>query len=114
MRLRGDGLMKLYEPAILAIALLASVTPATSAQSQPASQARESTDAYIRRLAGAPASSAVGDIEIVDVGHHPLDTMISIAATHTSKGWHVSYACAASPGCASGQDHVVKEYDLSP
>jgi len=78
-----------------------------------ADSARESTDLYIRRLAGLPASSARGDIQILDVGHLPMSTMISIVANHTRSGWRVSYACAASPYCAAGQDHLAKDYSLS-
>jgi hypothetical protein len=72
----------------------------------------EPTDIYIRRLAGLPASTAVGEISIVDVGHMPMDTMISIVANRNGRGWHASYACAASPFCAAGADHISEEYDL--
>lgn len=75
---------------------------------------RESTDIYIRRLAGLPAASAKGEIEITDVGHDPLSTMLSIVGNRTKNGWTVSYACAASPHCAPGSDHVAKSYTLSP
>ena len=74
---------------------------------------REPTDVYIRRLADLPAASADGQIEIIDVGHGPLDTMLSIVANRTDKGWSVSYACAASPHCASNQDHRAEAYILS-
>lgn len=78
----------------------------------------ESTDVYIRRLAGLSAPSTKGDIQIVDVGHLPMSTMISIVASYSPTGWHVSYACAQSPGCTPAhsfsQDHIAKEYDLSP
>ena len=74
---------------------------------------REPTSVYIRRLAGLPAESANGQVEIIDVGHGPLDTMLSIVANRTSKGWSVSYACASSPHCAPGQDHRAVSYALS-
>ena len=74
---------------------------------------REPTDIYIRRLAGLPAESASGQIEIIDVGHGPLDPMLSIVANRTDKGWSVSYACASSPRCAPDQDHKAMSYLLS-
>ena len=74
---------------------------------------REPTSVYIRRLAGLPAESANGQVEIIDVGHGPLDTMLSIVANRTNKGWSVSYACASSPHCAPGQDHRAVSYALS-
>ena len=75
---------------------------------------REPTSVYIRRLAGLPASSAIGDIMLVDVGHMPLDTMISIVAKRNGDTWHVSLVCAASPYCTKGADHAASEYDLAP
>ena len=78
------------------------------------SSAREATDVYIRRLAGLPPESARGEIEIIDVGHDPMSTMLSIVGNRTDKGWMVSYACAASPHCARGVDHIARTYALSP
>ena len=75
---------------------------------------REPTDVHIRRLAGLPPASAKGQIEIIDVGHDPLSTMLSIVGNRTANGWSVSYACAASPHCAPGADHLAKSYTLSP
>ena len=75
---------------------------------------REPTDVHIRRLAGLPAASAKGQIEIVDVGHDPLSTMLSIVGNRTASGWSVSYACAMSPHCAPGTDHLAKAYVLTP
>jgi hypothetical protein len=69
-------------------------------------------DVYIRRLAGLSAASAIGDIRITDVGHHPSDTMISIVAKRTDSGWQVSYACAGSPQCGDGTDHSARSYTL--
>ncbi|MDP1027504.1 hypothetical protein Q5H91_09795 [Sphingomonas sp. KR1UV-12] len=71
-------------------------------------------DVRIRRLAGLPASSAEGQVRILDVGHHPSDAMVSIVARHTQKGWAVSYACAESPYCAVDADHDARSYTLSP
>ena len=68
----------------------------------------------IRRLAGLPAQSARGEIEILDIGHHPMDTMISIVARRGPDAWTVSYACALSPHCAPGQDHLARDYVLAP
>ncbi len=73
----------------------------------------ETTSVYIRRLAGLPAESANGQVEIIDVGHGPLDTMLSIVANRTDKGWSVSFACASSPHCAPGEDHKAVSYALS-
>ena len=91
-------------------AALASCVCAASAQTAP----RERTDVYIRRLAGLPASSADGQIEIIDVGHDPMSTMLSIVGNKTEQGWHISYACAASPQCAPPVDHKAVAYTLSP
>lgn len=77
------------------------------------STGRDVTDVRIRRLAGLPAESARGQIEILDVGHHPMDTMLSIVARRTATGWSVSYVCAESPACAEGSDHLAKAYSLS-
>jgi hypothetical protein len=74
----------------------------------------EATDVHIRRLAGLAAATAKGQIEIIDVGHDPLSTMLSIVGNRTASGWSISYACAASPHCARGADHLAKTYTLSP
>jgi hypothetical protein len=97
------------QPALVGLA--AAVLPApTVAQVTP----REPTDVYIRRLAGLPAASSKGQIQIIDVGHDPLSTMLSIVGNRSADGWSVSYACAASPHCASNADHLAKSYTLSP
>src|SRR5665213_1400092 len=80
------------------------------AQAAPASVP---TDIFIREQAGLPAAWAKGEIEILDVGHHPLDTMISIVANRAADGWHVSYACAQSPHGAAGADHLAREYVMA-
>lgn len=74
---------------------------------------REPTDLYIRRLAGLPPETARGQIEIIDVGHDPMSTMLSIVGNRTRAGWEVSYACAASPQCAKASDHTARTYKLS-
>src|SRR5438045_2572137 len=73
---------------------------------------REPTDVYIRRLAGLPAESAKGQIQIIDTGHDPMGTMLSIVGNRTDKGWVVSYACAMSPHCAPSADHLARTYTL--
>jgi hypothetical protein len=77
------------------------------------SASREPTDVHIRRLAGLPADSVKGDIEIIEVGHHPMETMLSIVGNRTKAGWAVSFACASSPQCGAGTDHAAKSYTLS-
>ena len=74
---------------------------------------REPTEVFIRREAGLPAASARGQIEILDVGHHAMETMLSIVASRRLGRWRVSYACAESPACAPGADHLALAYDLS-
>ena len=98
--------------AFVAVTLLACATPPAHAQAPPG---QETTDVYIRRKAGLSAASAKGDIEIIDVGHHPLDTMLSIVANHGPSGWRVSYACAESPHCGENdEDHSASNYILTP
>lgn len=92
-----------------AVAALCFATPAL-AQVSP----REPTDVHIRRLAGLSAATAKGQVEIIDVGHDPLSTMLSIVGNRTPGGWSVSYACAGSPHCAPGADHLANAYTLSP
>jgi hypothetical protein len=95
---------------VLAIGITMLLSPSAL---QGQSEAPEQTDVYIRRLAGLPAESARGQIEIVDVGHHPLDTMLSIVGNRTEAGWTISYACAMSSSCAPGADHLAMVYTLS-
>lgn len=85
----------------------------TSSTTFSQSDAREPTDVYIRRLAGLSPESARGQIEIIDVGHNPLSTMLSVVGSRTDKGWAVSYACASSPNCAPDADHAAMVYTLS-
>jgi hypothetical protein len=93
------------------VCLAGAVLPASAfAQASP----REPTDVYIRRLAGLPAESAKGQIQIIDVGHDPLSTMLSIVGNRSAGRWSVSYACAASPHCAPNADHLAESYTLSP
>jgi hypothetical protein len=94
----------------MAMVIIAAVAAPTLAQpSTP-----EPTDVHIRNLAGLPAESAKGQIQIIDVGHGPMSTMLSIVGNRTENGWAISYACAASPHCAPGADHAAKSYTLSP
>jgi len=85
--------------------LLAAAAPGAAADAP-----RESTDIYIRRQVGLPPESARGQIAILDVGHNPMDTMLSIVARRSGSGWRVSYACAQSPYCGP---HPVRDYVLS-
>jgi hypothetical protein len=50
---------------------------------------------------------------VVDVGHRPLDTMLSIVGHRTADGWRVSYVCAQSPACDPKHFVLAKEFDLS-
>ena len=95
----------------LAMTGLAGLCSASAGLAQASS--REPTDVYIRRLAGLPAPTAQAEIEIIDIGHDPMSTMLSIAANRSKDGWQVSYACAKSPHCAPGADHLAKSYTLS-
>ena len=93
--------------------LIGAVTMTQAPQALAQTAQREPTDIYIRRLAGLTAESANGQIEIIDVGHGPLDTMLSIVANRTDKGWSVSYVCSSSPYCGPNQDHRAVSYVLS-
>jgi hypothetical protein len=102
-------MLRSTEAALVSLAALC-MSASVFAQVAP----REPTDVRIRRLAGLPAASAKGQIEIIDVGHDPLSTMLSIVGNRTATGWSVSCACAESPHCAPGADHLAKSYTLSP
>ena len=102
-------MLRFEQAALMVIAAVVMSAPGL-AETNP----REATDVYIRRLAGLPAASAKGQIEIIDVGHDPLSKMISIVGNRGADGWSVSFACAASPHCAPGADHLAKSYALSP
>lgn len=71
------------------------------------------TEDSIRRAAGLDPVSAADQIRILDVGHHPLDTMTSITANRVGARWRGSYACAFSPRCGDGVDHDARGYTLS-
>lgn len=93
--------------------LLPTLLLIASATALAQSQSGEPTDLYIRRLAGLPPETARGQIQIIDVGHDPMSTMLSIVGNRTRTGWEVSYACAASPHCAAGSDHAARTYKIS-
>jgi hypothetical protein len=99
---------------ILLIAFMALAASTGSSTCQEAAPQKESTLNYIRRNAGLPPRTTRGQIEIVDVGHDPLSTMIAIAADRMADGWSVSYACASSPYCAPDHRPVAREYALNP
>jgi len=73
---------------------------------------RPTVDVYIRSQAGLPPSSAHGEIEVVDLGHHALDAVLSIVGHRTASGWRVSYVCAQSPACDPKHFVLAKEFDL--
>ncbi|AXJ94749.1 hypothetical protein DM480_03790 [Sphingomonas sp. FARSPH] len=93
---------------MLVVAAAAMIAQAGIAADAP----REPTDVHIRRLAGLPADSARGQVEILDVGHDPMSTMLSIVGRRTADGWRVSYACAGSLACRPGSDHAAVDYAL--
>ena len=95
-----------------AVIALAMAALGLSARAQE--PARPTADVYIRSQAGLPASSAKGEIELIDLGHNPLDTMLSIVGHRTAAGWRVSYVCAQSPACDRQHFVLAKEFDLSP
>ena len=94
--------------ATMVFALLPLAAPGQAPPPPPAP-----TAIVIRRAAGLSADTARGAIEIVDVGHSPLSTMLSIVGRRDGPRWHVSYACAESSACAAGTDHRVADYALS-
>ncbi len=81
--------------------LMLASSPALAQVAPPVGPPHEPADVYIRHKAGLPPGSAKGNIEILDVGHSPFSTMLSIVANRTPQGWHVSYACAGSEGCTA-------------
>lgn len=91
---------------LLAAVGLAMFGPAAHPQDRP------TTDLIIRSQAGLPASSASGDIQLIDVGHNPMSPMVSIVGRRTPGGWHVSYACASSPACDQKHFVLAKAFDL--
>lgn len=114
----GKGLMPRTMIVAAALAAAALVQPAvaqpTGAQSSGAlAPQRPTIDVYIRSQAGLPPSSAKGEIQVVDVGQHALDVVLSIVGHRTASGWRVSYVCAQSPGCDPKKFMLVKDFDLS-
>jgi hypothetical protein len=105
MPIAREVLSKTFAAAALAAAL------GHPALAQPP---RPTVDVYVREQAGLPASSARGEIEVVEVGHTPLDKVLSIVGHRTTGGWRVSYVCAQSPGCDPKKFMLVKEFDLAP
>ena len=77
-------------------------------------QERPTADVYIRSQAGLPASSAKGEIEVIDLGRQSLDKMLSIVGHRTADGWRVSYVCAQSPACDPKHFILAKDFALSP
>jgi hypothetical protein len=74
---------------------------------------RPTVDVYIRSQAGLPPSSARGDLEVVHMGEHALDPVLSIVGHRTAGGWRVSYVCAQSARCDPKKFILAKEFDLS-
>jgi len=93
------------------IAALAAVALGSAVRAQPP---RPTIDVYVRSQAGLPPSSARGEIEIVEVGHNPLDTVLSIVGHRTANGWRVSYVCGQSPACDPKRFMLAKAFDLPP
>jgi hypothetical protein len=93
--------------------VLAGLAAAALGQPVAAQPERPTVDVYVRSQAGLPASSARGEIEVVDVGRHALDLVLSIVGRRTATGWRVSYVCAQSPGCDPKKFMLAKEFDLS-
>jgi len=93
---------------IVVLGMAAFALPALAQQQKP------TVDVYIRSQAGLPPSSARGEIEVVDLGHHALDAVLSIVGHRTASGWRVSYVCAQSPACDPKHFLLAKEFDLPP
>jgi hypothetical protein len=98
--------------AVATLAMAACVLSA-EAQAQAPGPARPTADVYIRSQAGLPPSSARGEIEVVDLGSHELDIMLSIVGHRTATGWRVSYVCAQSPGCDPKRFVLAKDFALT-
>jgi hypothetical protein len=98
----------------LVLALAGVTALAQPAFAQPAfgKPDRPTVDVYIRSQAGLPASSARGDLEVVHMGEHSLDAVLSIVGHRTSGGWRISYVCAQSPSCDPKKFLLAKEFDL--
>jgi len=98
---------------VLVLAGMAALAQAASAQPALTVPDRPTVDVYIRSQAGLPASSARGDLEVVHMGEHSLDAVISIVGHRTPGGWRISYVCAQSPSCDPKKFILAKEFDLS-
>lgn len=97
---------------VLALAAGAALGQPAFAQPTFGKPERPTVDVYIRSQAGLPASSARGDIEVVRMGEHALDAVLSIVGHRTADGWRVSYVCAQSPSCDPKKFILAKEFDL--
>lgn len=95
------------------LAALAMAALGLSGRAQAQDQSRPTADVYIRSQAGLPPSTARGEIEVLDIGHNPTDTMLSIVGHRTASGWKVSYVCAQSPRCDPKHFVLSKDFDLS-
>lgn len=93
-------------------ATVAALGQPAAAQPTLVQPARPTVDVYIRNQAGLPASSARGDLEVVHMGEHALDPVLSIVGHRTAGGWRVSYVCAQSPSCDPKKFILAKEFDL--
>jgi hypothetical protein len=100
-------------PLVLVLAGVAALAQPAFAQQALAVPERPTVDVYIRSQAGLPASSARGDLEVVHMGEHSLDAVLSIVGHRTAGGWRVSYVCAQSPSCDPKKFILAKEFDLS-
>lgn len=104
------------KPTLLMTAFAALAVSACSSaplETRPAETMPESTSARIRKAAGLANPQAVGQINVLDIGHHPSDPMVSIVASKSGSIWHVSYACAFSYRCATTGNHRSAEYKVS-
>jgi hypothetical protein len=97
---------------LLLLAGAAALAQPAFAQPTLAVPERPTVDVYIRTQAGLPASSARGDLEMVHVGEHSLDAVISIVGHRMGGGWRISYVCAQSPSCDPKKFILAKEFDL--
>jgi hypothetical protein len=97
---------------VLVLAGAAALAQPAFAQPALALPERPTVDVYVRTQAGLPASSARGDLEVVHMGEHALDAVLSIVGHRTSSGWRISYVCAQSPSCDPKKFILAKEFDL--
>jgi hypothetical protein len=97
---------------VMVLAGAAALGPPAFAQQVLSVPERPTVDVYIRSQAGLPASSARGDLEVVHMGEHSLDAVLSIVGHRTTGGWRISYVCAQSPSCDPKKFILAKEFDL--